>query len=476
METFLIKAFQLILSLLILVLIHEFGHYFFSRVFKVRVEKFYLFFHPWFKLAKYQPNNKGKKWSFFCANDTEEQERQRLDEMNANDKAVASWRDTEYGIGWVPLGGYCKIAGMIDESMDKAQMALPPKPWEFRSKPAYQRLFIMIGGVLFNFLLAIAIYSAIVYSYGEEYIPFKNATEGMAYCDSAHNIGFQDGDIPLFADGHEINDYGDFGKLIFAKEVTVLRNYTDTVKIAIPENFALNANEDVENGQYFMIYRVPVVIKQLQPRMGAEEAGLAAGDHIISVNDVKTPCYDLFKPELDKNAGKTVAITYVRNGEKMTSNVEVDDAGKIGIMLSLPTDIYETVSKSYNIFESIPRGIELGWTKMVDYVSSLKIVFTKEGAQNLGGFGTIGSIFPDTWNWFDFWHTTAFLSVILAVMNILPIPALDGGHVLFLLWEIITRRKPSEKFMEYAQIAGMLLLFALLIYANFNDIYRFFLK
>ncbi|MGM9804799.1 MAG: RIP metalloprotease RseP [Muribaculaceae bacterium] len=476
METVLIKALQLIAALTILVFIHEFGHYFFSRVFKVKVERFYLFFHPWFNIVRYNPRANGKKWRFFCANDTEEEAKQKNEEMYANSSTSASWRDTEYGIGWVPLGGYCKIAGMIDESMDTEQMKRPAKAWEFRSKPAYQRLLIMVGGVLFNFLLAIAVYSGIAYCYGEEYIPFSNATEGMIYCDSAHNIGFEDGDIPLSADGVAVNTFDDFTQMIMSKNVTVLRNHTDTVSIAIPEDFVFRANDDAKNGQLFMTYRVPVVIKEVQVRMGAEKAGLKAGDRILAVNGVSTPGYDLFKPELDKNANKTIKLTYLRDGKTLTSAVEVDDLGKIGIMLCQPVEVFETVKKSYNLLQSIPRGVQLGWDKLTSYVSSLKLIFTKEGAQSLGGFGTIGSIFPNQWDWLSFWFTTAFLSVILAVMNILPIPALDGGHVLFLLWEIITRRKPSEKVLERAQVIGMIFLFALLLYANANDIYRFFIK
>ncbi|MDD6019335.1 MAG: RIP metalloprotease RseP [bacterium] len=478
METFIIKALQLILALSILVLIHEFGHYFFSRVFKVRVEKFYMFFHPWFKLAKYMPKNKGKKWYFFCKNDSEAQEKAKLEELNATGDAEATWRDTEYGIGWLPLGGYCKISGMIDESMDKEQMALPPKPWEFRSKPAFQRLMIMVGGVLFNFLLAIVIYAGIVYAYGEKYVPFKNAYAGMIFSDYAHNVGFEDGDIPLKADGKAIDSFEDLSKVLMAKSVTVLRNQTDTVNIALPADFLLEADNEYEKTKIqFMTYRVPVVVKQVQPRMGAEDAGMQGGDRILSVAGVSTPGYDVFKPELEKNAGKSVEIKYIRKGKEMASNVEIDENGKIGIMLSSPIEIYDVVVNHYNIFQSIPRGISMGWNTVSTYVSSLKYVFTsKEGAQSLGGFGTLGSIFPEKWDWLEFWNTTAFFSLILAVMNILPIPALDGGHVLFLLWEIVTRRKPSDKFLENAQIVGMMLLFGLLLYANANDIYRFFIK
>lgn len=457
METFLIKAAQLIVAFAILVIIHEFGHYIFSRIFGVKVEKFYLFFNPWFTLYKYKPKKPAPK---------------------PGEEEKMTWRDTEYGIGWVPLGGYCKIAGMIDESMDTEQMKQPAKPWEFRSKPAWQRLLIMIGGVLFNFILAIIIYTGIVFAWGEKYIPFRNATEGMMYSETAHKVGFVDGDIPLAADGKELTYYSgdELLKMLDAKVVTVLRNKCDTVNINIPDGFIFTANKEAEEGNLFMAYRLPVVISDLQPGMGAVKAGLLKSDSIVSINGVSTPSFDIFKAELDKNPDKDVTIGFVRNGKPMESKVAVDAAGKIGIMLTPLTDIYRTVTREYSIFASIPRGIELGVEKLTSYVSQMKYVFTREGAKNLGGFGAIGNIFPESWNWEQFWSITAFLSVILAFMNILPIPALDGGHVLFLLVEIITRRQPSEKFLEYAQMAGMAFLFALLLFANGNDIYRFFFK
>ena len=457
METFLIKAAQLIVAFAILVIIHEFGHYIFSRIFGVKVEKFYLFFNPWFTLYKYKPKKPAHK---------------------PGEEEKMTWRDTEYGIGWVPLGGYCKIAGMIDESMDTEQMKQPAKPWEFRSKPAWQRLLIMVGGVLFNFILAIIIYTGIVFAWGEKYIPFRNATEGMMYSETAHKVGFVDGDIPLAADGKELTYYSgdELLKMLDAKVVTVLRNKCDTVNINIPDGFIFTANKEAEEGNLFMAYRLPVVISDLQPGMGAVKAGLMKSDSIVSINGVSTPSFDIFKAELDKNPDKDVTIGFVRNGKPMESKVAVDAAGKIGIMLTPLTDIYRTVTREYSIFESIPRGIELGVEKLTSYVSQMKYVFTREGAKNLGGFGAIGNIFPESWNWEQFWSITAFLSVILAFMNILPIPALDGGHVLFLLVEIITRRQPSEKFLEYAQMAGMAFLFALLLFANGNDIYRFFFK
>ena len=457
METFLIKAAQLIVAFAILVIIHEFGHYIFSRIFGVKVEKFYLFFNPWFTLYKYKPKKPAPK---------------------PGEEEKMTWRDTEYGIGWVPLGGYCKIAGMIDESMDTEQMKQPAKPWEFRSKPAWQRLLIMVGGVLFNFILAIIIYTGIVFAWGEKYIPFRNATEGMMYSETAHKVGFVDGDIPLAADGKELTYYSgdELLKMLDAKVVTVLRNKCDTVNINIPDGFIFTANKEAEEGNLFMAYRLPVVISDLQPGMGAVKAGLMKSDSIVSINGVSTPSFDIFKAELDKNPDKDVTIGFVRNGKPMESKVAVDAAGKIGIMLTPLTDTYRTVTREYSIFASIPRGIELGVEKLTSYVSQMKYVFTREGAKNLGGFGAIGNIFPESWNWEQFWSITAFLSVILAFMNILPIPALDGGHVLFLLVEIITRRQPSEKFLEYAQMAGMAFLFALLLFANGNDIYRFFFK
>jgi regulator of sigma E protease len=457
MSTFWLKTFELIFSLGLLVFIHELGHYAFSRIFGVRVDKFYLFFNPWFTLYKYKPKPKPVK---------------------EGETPKASWRDTEYGIGWLPLGGYCAISGMIDESMNTEQMKQPAQPWEFRSKPAWQRLFIMIGGVLNNFLLAIIIYAGMVYCWGEQTLPLRNATQGMSFCDSAHRLGFVDGDIPLFADAKQL-DYlnGDvIQSIVEAKSVRVLRNNKDTVSVAIPKNYIFAANKDAENGQSFMMYRLPVVISKVQSRMGAEKAGLQAGDRLVSINNVSTSSYDKLTPELLKFRNKMVTIGYVRNGKSLTAKAAVDGDGKLGIMLTPVEKIYKTVTFRYNIFESVPRGFQLGWTQMVNYVKQLKYIFTAEGAKNLGGFGTIGSIFPDKWDWYGFWSITAFLSIILAVMNILPIPALDGGHVMFLCYEMITRRKPSDKFLEYAQVGGMAFLILLLIFANGNDIYRFLFK
>ena len=451
MESFLIKAAQLIVALAFLVIIHEFGHYIFARVFGIKVEKFYLFFNPWFSLVKWRPRKK----------------QARLDK-NGNEKA--SWRDTEYGIGWLPLGGYVKIAGMIDESMDKEQMAQPEKPWEFRSKPAYQRLLVMLGGVMFNFILAIIIYAGIAWHWGSAYIPLQDAYEGMDYVGGAQAIGFRNGDIPLKADGKDIDSSkGDFAYVIAsAHSVDVLRNHTDTVSIAIPDNFILAINE--RGG--FMSFRVPAFVGRLQGGGPAAEAGIMEGDRIVAVDSTETPAFTELVPALLAKAGQSAVITLDRDGKRMEVTATPTEGGKLGFQLKPITEVYPTVRQHFGFLQSFPKGWENGTGTMANYVSSMKYVFTSEGAQSLGGFGAIGNLFPDKWDWYGFWQITAFLSVALAFMNIIPIPGLDGGHVMFLLYEIITRRKPNEKVMEYAQYAGMIFLLLLLVYANGNDIFR----
>ena len=444
METFLVKALQLILSLSILVLVHEFGHFIFARIFKVRVEKFYLFFDPWFSIFKFKPKNS----------------------------------DTEYGVGWLPLGGYCKISGMIDESMDKEAMAQPPKPYEFRSKPAGQRLMIMVAGVLFNFLLALFIYSMVLFTWGDTFLPLKNVKAGMDYSETFHNVGFQDGDILLKADDTELERFGEdcFRRVLNAQTVTVLRGGVETV-IPIPEDMAQRVMRDKKG---FASYRFPMVVRALGKTESGESpaavAGLQSGDSIVSINGIVTPSFYEVGEVLAQNKDKDVLVGFYRAGIPQTLTLHTDTAGKMGIYSVSPFDMYQTVTRKYGFFESFPAGVMLGVNTLKGYVSDMKYVFTKEGASSLGGFGTIGSLFPAEWDWHSFWMKTAFLSIILAFMNILPIPALDGGHVMFLLYEVIARRKPSDKFLEYAQVTGMFLLFALLIYANGNDIFRFFFK
>ena len=441
METILIKALQLILSLSLLVLVHEFGHFIFARLFKVRVEKFYLFFDPWFSLFKFKPKNS----------------------------------DTEYGIGWLPLGGYCKISGMIDESMDKEQMAQPAQPYEFRSKPAGQRLMIMVGGVLFNFILALFIYSMVLFAWGDTYLPLKNVKQGMDFSETFINVGFRDGDILLRADDEELERYNEdcLRKVVEAHNVTVLRDGMETV-IPIPGDMMQRVLRDKQG---FAAYRFPMVVKSLSADdMPAAQAGIQPGDSVVSINDVPVVTYYEAAAMLAENKSKEITLGYYRDGELRSASLVPDSLGRIGVGACLPTDLYQTETRTYGFLASFPAGVKLGINTLKGYVSDMQYVFTKEGASSLGGFATIGSIFPDTWNWRAFWMQTAFLSIILAFMNILPIPALDGGHVMFLLYEVIARRKPSDKFLEYAQMAGMAILFALLLYANGNDLFRFVFK
>lgn len=440
METFLIKALQLIASLSLLVFIHELGHFMFARLFKVRVEKFYLFFNPWFSLFKFKPKNS----------------------------------DTEYGIGWLPLGGYVKIAGMIDESMDKEQLKEPAKPWEFRSKPAWQRLLIMVGGVMMNVLLALFIYSMILFTWGDAYVPTKNVKLGMEYCDAAQSIGFQKGDILLAADGVAIDRYDDKAvrQIVEAGEVTILRNGKEE-KIVIPAEFM---QEILKGKQPFASERFPMVIHSTVKGSAAEAAGIQANDSVVAFNGTGNISVHDAVSSLAANKGQNVQLTVSRNGSLEDLTVAVDTLGKIGVMMKNPVELYDVVIKDYSFFEAFPAGISKGIAKLTGYVSDMKYVFTKEGAQSVGGFATIGSIFPTSWNWLSFWEITAFLSLALAFMNIIPIPALDGGHVMFLFYEMITGRQPNEKFMEYAQMAGIIFLFGLMLYANGMDIFRFFTK
>lgn len=478
MEIILIKAGQLIAALALLIIVHEFGHFIFARIFGIKVDKFYLFFNPKFSLVRYNPRT--NRLSFFV--------KQGDEETKAPDKAAVtltvgkphtatgsgktSWRDTIYGIGWIPLGGYCAINGMIDETNQK--LSDDPNPWEFRTKPAWQRLLVMTGGVLFNFILAIIIYSGIAFYWGEKTVRFKDAYAGFEYVPAALNAGFQNGDIPLAADGTCIDGTEQDAalRLAEAKCVTVLRNGTDTVAIQLPDDFIFRLNDD----KGFFAFRLPVQVAELMPGEPAAKAGLEAGDRIIGVGDSITPSFTEFTAALKAYAGKTVDLTVIRDGQETRCTVTPTDGGKIGIDLSKLTDVYPVVMTQYSLLESIPKGWEIGTTTLGNYISSMKHVFSKEGAKSLGGFGSLGNIFPGHWDWLSFWYAAAFLSVVLAFMNIIPIPALDGGHVIFLLYEIVARRKPSEQFMIYAQYCGMSFLLLLLLYANANDIYRYFIK
>ena len=442
METFLIRALQLVMSLSLLVIIHEGGHFLFARLFKTRVEKFCLFFDPWFTLFKFKPKNS----------------------------------DTEYGVGWLPLGGYVKIAGMIDESMDTEQMKQPVQPWEFRAKPAWQRLLIMTGGVLFNFLLALFIYSMILFTWGDSYIPVQQAPLGMDFNETAKAVGFRDGDVLLSADGVPFERMGGdlLTAVVDARQVTVLRQGKET-SVYIPDNMM---DRLLADSARFADFRFPFVIDSVAAGRPAALAGLQVGDSITQLNGRNIAYLD-FKEEMMNrqkadSASHEITLTYVRHGQTAQVTLLTDSAFNIGVMPVLQTSrLLPVVDKEYTFFSAIPAGVTLGVNTLKGYVGQMKYLFSKEGAKQLGGFGAIGSIFPATWDWHQFWYMTAFLSIILAFMNILPIPALDGGHVLFLLYEIIARRKPSDAFMERAQMAGMFLLLILMLWANFNDVLRY---
>lgn len=444
METFLIRALQLIMSLSLLVIIHEGGHFFFSRLFKVRVEKFYIFFDPWFSLFKFKPKNS----------------------------------DTEYGVGWIPLGGYVKISGMIDESMDTEQMKQPVQPWEFRAKPAWQRLLIMVGGVLMNFLLALFIYSMILFHWGDSFISLQDMTHGMKFNERAQEIGFRDGDILLRADEKPLERYGMdmLRNITEARTVTVLRQGKEA-EVYMPEISLLDIAKD---DPMFVVPLIPNVVDSVLPGGGLARAGIQKGDSLLALNGEALNSWNALVEKLGNLQtsaegtgvkGASLQMVYSRGGLRDTVAVQTDSLFKVGALAQMNN--YKETTRQFGFFESFPAGVQLGVNTLKGYVNDMKYVFTKEGAKSVGGFGTIGSIFPKVWDWHRFWEMTAFLSIILAFMNILPIPALDGGHVLFLLYEIVARRKPSDKFMEYAQMVGMFLLFALLIWANFNDIMRF---
>ncbi len=435
----LIKASQFVLSLSILIVAHEMGHFLFAKLFKTRVEKFYLFFDPWFSLFKIK---KG---------------------------------ETEYGIGWLPLGGYVKISGMIDESMDKEQMAQPPQPWEFRSKPTWQRLLIMIGGVTVNFVLALVIYSLICFVWGRDEVPVSHAKYGMIFCKAALDNGFQNGDKIIAADGLQYENIGELNNKIVleqAREVTIERD-GQQMTLQMPDNLRAQYLEKSKKTA-FSTFNFPFIVDSVLTKTPAEKVGVKKGDLIVSINDTITENYVDVLTRIPKYADKEMPLAVVRGSDTLHFSVLVAENGKIGIAPKSAFALLGGNHISYTFWQSIPAGIQLGVKTLSNYVSNLGLIFTKEGAREVGGFIAIGNIFPPTWDWHDFWMLTAFLSIILAFMNILPIPALDGGHVMFLLYEMITGRKPSDKFLEYAQITGMVILLGLLLYANGNDIIKLF--
>jgi len=453
MEIFLIKVLQFALALSILVLFHEAGHCIVAKLCGVRVEKFYLFFNPWFHLFEFKPRNS----------------------------------DTTYGIGWLPLGGYCKIAGMIDESMDTEQMKQPAQPWEFRSHPAWQRLLIMVAGVAVNFVMALAIYSGCLLKWGDDYIRPQDMTLGMKFNQEAKSYGFRDGDILLGTEKGEFEKMnGDVYRAVaLAKRVDVLRD-GEKVAVALPGN--LDLLQMLKQSPPFMDVFTPATVDSVLPASRAEKLGMAKGDRIVAVDGKSIDSYNEFaesmgrhndmlamaKTQADSIAAQTVALSFVSaaTGDTISRATRLGNEMQFGFVVANVRANYTVTHKSYGFLESIPAGISYGWRVLASYISDFRYLFSAEGAKSLGGFGTIGNLFPPVWDWHTFWLMTAFLSIILAFMNILPIPALDGGHVLFLLYEVITRRKPSDNFMIYAEYGGMGLLLLLLIVANMNDILR----
>lgn len=494
MSTFWIKFIQLVLSLTILVVFHEFGHFLFSRLFGVRVEKFYAFFNPRFSLVRIKRVNGKVRVKFFAPNvpDSYEQEKhfnfEGKEEITYKPIDIDSlpeddWRrspeNTEFGVGWVPFGGYCKIAGMIDESMDVASMQQEPKPWEFRTKPSWQRLLIMVGGVLFNLILAFFIYSMVLCKWGDSYIPAQGLEYGMEFNEQAESLGFRDGDVIIATDGKATREFdGDLYRAIAkAKTVTVLRDGKE-MSLDMPEELSLF---DFTREVPFVSILSPMTIDSVRSDGGAYKAGLLAGDTILTVNGQNASTWTQFQVILadmrtraeDSYVDRNLTMVIGRPGVgRDTLTVTANEKFQIGIHHYY--DEYEPVELEYGFLSSIPAGIRYGWNTLKSYVGDFQYVFTKEGAKSLGGFGTIGSIFPEKWNWHAFWLMTAFLSIILAFMNILPIPALDGGYVLFLLVEVVTGKKPGDKFLEVANTIGMIILFGLLIFANLNDILRLF--
>jgi regulator of sigma E protease len=437
-----IKAAQFILSFSILILLHEFGHYITAKWFKARVEKFYLFFNPWFSLWK---KKKG---------------------------------ETEYGLGWIPLGGYVKISGMIDESMDKEQMKQPPKPFEFRSKPAWQRLIIMLGGIIVNILLAIFIFIVILWVWGKEYMPPANAQYGIVVDSLAYKTGLRDGDIVLKVGDQELKNLLKIRGAIVYNEgpntITVRRG--DSIVVLDYDN-AIVRKLNTRSAGDFVTIRAPFIVDAFAKNSNAQKSGVKSGDRIMGVNGIATPYYHEFKQVVKGKKDVPVSLLLLRGDDTVTVQTNLDQDGRLGVTpLSLEKMGFRFEVKKYSFFKAIPAGFRECWTTLGNYMKGLKQLFTgkAKASESVGSVFSIGSIYPDVWDWQIFWTLTAVFSIILAFMNILPIPGLDGGHALFTLAEMITGRKPSDKFLEYAQIVGMILLFGLMAYALGLDIFRMF--
>ena len=436
---FWIKTAQLLLSLSILVVLHELGHFIPAKYFKTRVDKFYLFFDAGFSLFKFK---KG---------------------------------DTEYGIGWLPLGGYVKIAGMIDESMDTDQLSKEPEPWEFRSKPAWQRLIIMAGGVFVNFVLAIVLYIMVLFVWGEDYIPNENLPHGMAVHEEFKQFGFRDGDIILSVDNEPVQNALEVNKKLFIRDARVLevRHQDGTEEIIrLPEGTDQMMFQKNAMTIFTPLYKSS--LDSIFPNTPAQKAGLQKGDNIIKIDNREVVYWNDLHLALKGKENTKVAVTYLRNNTENQVDIVTDSLGHLGV---IPESLLEKINvehKDYSLAQSIPGGTNKAFWTLKDYITQFKFIFTKKGSTAIGGFASIGKIFPATWHWDAFWELTAFLSVMLGFMNLLPIPALDGGHITFLLYEIIAGKAPSEKFLTNAQVVGMIFLLGLMLYANGLDVFRMF--
>ena len=434
MSPFVVKAIQLLMSLSLLIILHELGHFIPARIFKTRVEKFFLFFDV--KFALFQ-------------------------------KKIG---ETTYGIGWLPLGGYVKISGMIDESMDTEQMQQPAQPWEFRSKPAWQRLIIMLGGVTVNLILGFLIYMMILFVWGKNTLYSEALPLGLDPSPIAEEIGFQAGDQLITVDGKALDNVLEINKFLFLRSVeSVTVKHTDgkTEQLAIPDDFGKRM---FESGELIPFSPVTMaVLDSVIPNSPAATAGLLPNDKILSIDGIQVQNWSDFKDEMT-NESRTINLVYERNRSQDTLQLTTDIDGTLGVFPQFPGAAF--TNEKLSLTESISEGFSYGYWTLHDYVAQFQYIFTQKGASQLGGFGAIGNMFPSTWNWKGFWASTALISIILAFMNILPIPALDGGHVMFLAYEIITGRKPNDKFMEYAQMFGFFLLLALVLFANGNDLYR----
>lgn len=460
------RLLALLLSLTLLVATHELGHLFFAKLFHTRVRRYYIFFNWKFSILK--AKKFGGKWHFLFFN------AKTPDSWDEKNLAPEDQDNTLWGLGWIPLGGYCDIAGMIDETKGAKDLESTPQPWEYRTKPAWQRLCIISGGILVNFLSALLLYACIFAHWGKDELPLREASLGYDYHQVMLDEGFQNGDIIYAVDGQEMYEFADASTAILLnnpRQVTVLRG-DSLVDIPISEGLIERINH--EGPKSLIEPRMPFVVKSLVSGSNAEKAGLKAGDSIVSVNDTMLAAFSAITASFKYHKEDSVCLGFYRDGNYMQLPVLVSESATIGVFAE--TDIarlfkgYRHVE--YTFWQALPAGISYGWKTLVTYVSSLKVLFSPGGTRNLGGFGTMAQLFPETWNWQAFWNLTALLALILAFMNIIPIPGLDGGHIMFTLWEMITRRKPSDKFLNVVQNIGMFLLLALLILANGNDLLR----